>query len=1187
MINKYFLSYLILLILISQNLLAKNHFLTNLQEGVKISGFQLIHLYTDSENEVLGSKWNHSESNTPIYLLSQETTPQVLVWVNTPDLSNKGLPHALEHLLAGKGLTGRYRNLLKQLTFGQDQAATFNDYVFYGLSSAEKLIDFNLQFRALLEALFQPDFTDLEAEREFYHWGLEANVKNGGKKLIEKGTVYIEMQNNENNWDYYYGLRKKILGAKNPLSYQSGGSPSEMRVVTPKEIKQFHQSHYLLGPTTGFIFVISPKDNIKKFLAHIASEFSRIFSMQSINLKKESKIGNNAHENVNLNSNELDNEYSKYPIEPSTSNEIEYFDFPAASDSHPGTLLLGWQSQFTQSQLEIQLLDLLITGLGSGKQALIYKDLVDSQTKKIALNIMNTFAAVSRDHSSFFPYPYISLGGIASNQLSKNNVKVILEIVNKRIKEIFSWIDGQSELKLFNENSISKINALARSSKVWTRNSPSFGTNKSAYLWKEFFEFLDMNTKFIQSLTFAEINTQLYDHLKSQTNIWKALISKYHLLENPFVTVGRGTIKKTEQLENEKNERVLMQMDILKKKYSNKNDQEVLVQFENEENVKSTSIDKISSQVTIPSIAPTYPLVPDSNIQFRVDKINSVPTSITFFDKPPTKDFHLIFDLHWIPEDKIKYIPILASFITNVGIKVDQNIQSYSDVEKEINDICVNLQMRYRSNIENDIEELVIDSSTLDIVEFNKVLNLISRFIYHNYLEQSNLKRLKDIVKQLIINDKNILKNNSALLVSEMDSLLRYGDSPLAMVVNSSLTKAHWHHRIWWQLHDPVDSKDLNDVIEFGHFQLEFLKTKKLTAKDIENYLRQIKEKGLNQELIDYWLELLNFSPPAEIILVFEKLLIEVVEDLKHGPAKTIAEIQETQNLLLHKSAINIELSISHRDYRDVRTSLIKFLNLFPNRQTNIKPFSIKKNIQVLDQIRTRYALNKLNWPRYFYFENIESRLANVQFSAQSLGFSQLKQDDFAKMLGSHIYSGGGPQTLFMKTWEAGLAYNNGINSSVSNHLIVYTADRISSISSLLKFVDSIAERKLSDKDFQDHDILKYVFAQYFDFSRTMLSVSQRSSAFLWDFHNNITNEMYLEYSRKLLRFKKQSNIQQLIIKNSDSELKKILISSDEQIKRKAQSQFVFSSSDIHYKDIETFLPSSIQIWKIWPSDFW
>jgi Zn-dependent M16 (insulinase) family peptidase len=127
--------------------------LLDLREDQLIEGFRVSNIYIDSSDEIVGAKFVHADSGAPIYVLRMETVPQVFMWVDTPATSNQGLPHALEHLLAGKGTTGRYSTLLKTMRLSQSAAATALDFNFYSFSSGSGIGGFMEQFHAWLRAL--------------------------------------------------------------------------------------------------------------------------------------------------------------------------------------------------------------------------------------------------------------------------------------------------------------------------------------------------------------------------------------------------------------------------------------------------------------------------------------------------------------------------------------------------------------------------------------------------------------------------------------------------------------------------------------------------------------------------------------------------------------------------------------------------------------------------------------------------------------------------------------------------------------------------------------------------------------------------------------------------------------------------------------------------------------------------
>lgn len=240
------------------------------------------------------------------------------MWVDTPVDSNRGLPHALEHLLVGKGTTGRYCTLLTGMRLSYSQAATDEDFVFYSFVSGSGMDGFMEQFHCWLGALYHPDFSDVEATYEFYHFGVSFDPAKKERSLVEQGTVYDEETANPGIFDYYYQLNRRVLGDQNPFGFNAGGDPQEMRDVTPEDIRRFHRQHYRLGLTTGFIFALNASQDLKGFLQHVSTEFAQL--PRAVSDSTGSVLA------------------PKYPISPDQDLTPAIYPFPSAHESAPGTV---------------------------------------------------------------------------------------------------------------------------------------------------------------------------------------------------------------------------------------------------------------------------------------------------------------------------------------------------------------------------------------------------------------------------------------------------------------------------------------------------------------------------------------------------------------------------------------------------------------------------------------------------------------------------------------------------------------------------------------------------------------------------------------------------------------------------------------------------------------------------------
>ena len=166
--------------------------LAKLTKDQVVDGFTVASVYLNDADKPVGARFIHRRSGFTLDLLQIESVPQGHTWVNSFPVSDQGEPHTQEHLLVGKGTTGRAFAGLDTMWLSQSSAYTGQwrtNYVFNTSAGPEvffKLLD------AQLNALLNPDYTDEEIRREVRNFGVTENPDHT-LRLEEKGSVYNEM----------------------------------------------------------------------------------------------------------------------------------------------------------------------------------------------------------------------------------------------------------------------------------------------------------------------------------------------------------------------------------------------------------------------------------------------------------------------------------------------------------------------------------------------------------------------------------------------------------------------------------------------------------------------------------------------------------------------------------------------------------------------------------------------------------------------------------------------------------------------------------------------------------------------------------------------------------------------------------------------------------------------------------
>lgn len=1136
-----------------------------LKRDQAVAGLRVANLYADSGGHIVGAKFQNVRSGAPIYLLQIETVPQVFMWVDTPADSDTGVAHSLEHLLGGKGTKGRYVSLLKEMRLSRSAAATTDDFNLYSFSSGTGMDGFFEQFHAWLDALYRPDFTDLEADREFYHFGTSVDPVTRTRTLVEKGSVYDEMQTGQGIYGYYFGLNKRVFGEGNPFSFYSSGVPDEMRHVISPDIRQFHQQHYRLGPTTGLIFALDPKENVFGFLERISRELDQFSDPHALKQLPDTTIK------------------PKYAIHPSSSAEITFYPFPSSSEADRGEVRFGWKPTKTESQTDLRLLQLFFRALADGDKSLLSKSLIDSGTREFDSGATNVEALVFLENSPYFPAEFIGFSGIAGKQLTAERVEKLRSLVNAKIHEISEYPDSSQSLLAFNRLVASYAKAWRRSQTVWIKSAPRFGLNFETE-WKEHLEYLEMDGSFIRSISDEPVWSAVEKRIQSGKNIWLGLIRHFHLLDVPYASASVPSPQLLEEMDRQRQKRVAAKVKELMDRFHIDDEQQALARFEQEEIIKTKELNKIAAKVHQPRFTDHPPLTPDDDIRYSQFRLEGVPVIATVFDRAPTIDLGLSFDLRGIPRKYYKYLPILPRCLDSLGLKTADKITPYADLQAqtqiEINDFSI----RYDFSPVSHRADLRIQASAITPAEFRQALTLIQRMTTLNYLDLSNADRLRDVVNKRRAEDDAYKNGDNDYWFMNPSYSFRYQDDPLYVALSSFFTRAHWDGRLKWLLHKPVPLQEIAGLSIFAERILS--SSSGLSAKELSQKLNRSNAKGLEGELLEYWERSIPAFSEDELLTGLRRLALEVQEDLKTGPDKTIADLRELQRIMVNRQALNIDLTLDGSKLEEIRPALAKFLQSIPDH-VYVEPMTSYKTSErapLMDNVRRRYRLGETDFPWYVGLNDSGSTSASMVFYADFPGYSQLDHKSLLQVLSSKLVSGSGPHTLYMKVEEDGLAYGSSISSEPNLKRLQYYAGRSPDIAALIDLVNSIAA---GIPQLQDEFLIDYALQRTFPLPRSMSTFTERGRGIAKDIRDGNGPEQVRRFSQALLKLRGEPNLLSELTNSAMDSICPVLVKNAcTSQQRKARSLFFFIGPERLLADAEKKVRMP-KLLRLYPSDFW
>src|SRR5258706_9659102 len=263
-----------LALFISMNAFALD--LTKVVNGDVVNGFKVTAVYLNDADQPMGARFVHRRSGFTLDLLRIESLPQAHTWVNSFPVSDQGEPHTQEHLLVGKGKTGRAMAGLDTMWLSSSSAFTGQWRTNYTLNTAAgSEVFFNL-LDAQLNALLNPDYSDEEVRREVRNFGITENADHT-LRLEEKGSVYNEMTSSSSSpFRQLFRISGQLVyGKSHPLSYNAGGEPSGIRTMQPSDIRGFHSAHYFLE-NMGTIVALPPDVPVAEALTRIGAMLNRL-----------------------------------------------------------------------------------------------------------------------------------------------------------------------------------------------------------------------------------------------------------------------------------------------------------------------------------------------------------------------------------------------------------------------------------------------------------------------------------------------------------------------------------------------------------------------------------------------------------------------------------------------------------------------------------------------------------------------------------------------------------------------------------------------------------------------------------------------------------------------------------------------------------------------------------------------
>lgn len=1085
--------------------------LDKLAQGDAVHGFRVKTVYLNDAGAPLGARFIHNGTGFTLDLLQIESVPQGYTWVRSIPVSDQGEPHTQEHLLLGKGTTGRAFASLETMWLSGSTAFTQQWRTNYPFNTTAGPEVFFRLFARQLDALLHPNYTDEEIRREVRNFGVTANP-DGTLRLEEKGTVYNEMMSSSGN-PYRQLFRAGghlVFGAQHPLSYNSGGEPSGIRTMKPEDIRNFHKANYYLA-NMGTIVSFPRSVPVAEILTRV----------DEIVRKSEPKGMTRAGRSLK----------SLPAPQPSPAGTIAYTEYPHRNDQQPSPMGLWWPASRDLNADEKVLADLFFANLASDATTNLYKLFIDSKSRKMDIGARQIFSSVDEDPGNMI---YIAFADVAPSNFTDEKVNSVRTIVTDEIARIAALTDDSAELKEFNGRIASRISELQRDLAKFVNSPPGFGFRSGGSSWVDQLTALEQAPGFRKSVTLKPQIEFVQKQLASGKNVWGGYLARWQVTGvTPYAVAAHPSPQLIQREEAERLARANEEAARLARVYKVADAQQAITRYRSEYDAAGAKIEQEAKKLTPPEFIKNPPMTLDDQLQFQARTLEGVAVVSSRFDNMSSAMTGVALRLDGVPPAHLRYLSLLPALLTRVGVIENGKPVPYEEMSERLRNEILSLDANFSTNQRTERVELAVRGAGIGASEARRAIEWMGLVLHSPDWRPENLPRIRDVVDQELSRLRNTMQGSEESWVNNPAGAYRMQHNPLFLATDSFLTRSHNALRLRWLLKE-ASQADGEAVASLLGQLAERVKgkpraeIKALLASPaaLEN-LSPSAQTIATDALKDLDLTLIEI-PDSSLTADFAYLCAAMRDDLLTAPADTLTAMNALRASLLERGKARM-FTVGNTD---MEKELTPSVSAFAGRLGSpaAAPRTAASTQKLIDaRLLARDPEAKNPQQVGLLAPNMKGGVIITSVpSAQFSDFGDREQQ--LDYLASRLFAGYGAHGVFLKTIGAGLAYSNGMRGSIASGRIGYYAERTPELPQTVRFV--IGEVKGSPRDTKLAD---YVVAQVFGENRGAGSYESRAEGMATDLADGQPSEMVRKFRQSILELRKDPKLGQILFDRKDA----------------------------------------------------
>jgi Zn-dependent M16 (insulinase) family peptidase len=1160
-----------------------------LTEGQTLHGFTTLAVYENGAGDAMGARFLSDDYGFVLDVMQIQSVPQAFYWVKSPPATDRGEPHTCEHLLLGKGNKGRYVAGMEDMMLATSTAYTAQTHTCYHFNTKGGEDAFFQLFEAKLDALCNPNFDDEEISREVCHVGVVEDPETGELSLEEKGTVYTEMVSTyEKHWYHLWGRMDEMLyGEDHPLANISGGRPDAIRTMVPQDLWDFQQSAYRLGNMGA---IVSLPDNVK--LDDCLGQMKDILKRVQKDKQAPQGIGIGA--------------YTVPPATPAVGPAtIEIHGYPSDNTQDPGHILFGYPATLSLDNSEQFLLNLFLEAFAGGSNSNLYNIFINSKTRTMDIGGNSVFAYFSEDKGNPI---YVGLSGVTNEYVTEAMIDSVRNVITRELVRVYSFEDNSEELAEFNKRVAARLVSAQKQAEQYLNSPPMFGFRRgSAGGWMSLLRRLEGEPGFRKSLLGKRHFDATEALLAGGTNFWKAHMDTWRLLASTPMAVGVGPAPDMLEHEaQEKAERIAAYTSAYEKEYKTDDARSAIEAYKSDFDKETERLEDMAANQSMPSFMDSPPMTLDDQLKYEVVTLPSdIPMVASTFDNMTSATVGLALRLDPIPENRLLYVPALASVLTEIGVVKDGTAIPFEEMSDRVRNEILGLRAYIDHNPQTERVELVLRGQGANRGELFTALDWMEAALFSPYLDEANLPRMRDLVDQGLTSLRNRMKGSEEAWVNDPAEGWQYQSNPLVLTASNFLTQAHDLHRLKFRLMDPGTDVD-RDLVGAVLDAAQALETTgggdalagKLAALDDSTVEMTADVQALaeavtaaeateqaaenTREIIEALKLTLPEIPNECLVGDWRYLCQQIQADLMMTPAVTLAEIDDVLTSIRRADNARLFMISNSEDRAAGMKPLTDLVGKLDSSEKTIRQ-TYAMAPRILERLQEHQKVEGM--PTYVGLVNENTRNGVLIFSAPNAGQYDASENAVLDCLTGKLYSGGGAHGLFMKTWGAGLAYSNGYSYGQRSGNVRYYAERCPDVSETMRFVVNTLKESSDDAH-----LTEYAVALVFGTSRAAGRYESRGEAMASDLADGIHPDRVVNFNRRVLEMRTKENLNSILRERMESVYGKVMIGYGPKLGSIPGSSHFLIGPEPQFESLEQLIATAEgpqKVYRLYPRDFW